>query len=107
MVAVLVPAQLAGGRCLLVTRPPFTANGSAPPGLAVTVPTAGVKVTASNGDANVGVRRFADEFRPLGTIASGSTVTLRVPADRSTQPWRVSIQTDGRASVCTAAGRAR
>ncbi len=99
-----VRARLPGTRCLLVAPPPFTANGSAPPELSATVPPAGLTVTASQGNANVGIRRFADEFRPVGTIASGSSVTLRVPADRSTQPWRVSVQPQGRATVCTAVG---
>src|SRR5205814_6755033 len=84
-------------RCLVVARPAFIANGSAPPEPAVTVPPAGLEVTASNGDANVSVRLFGDELRPLGTIAFGSSLTLRVPPDHSRQPWRLSVQTDGRA----------
>lgn len=99
-----VPARLPGDRCVLVTRPAFTANGSAPTGLQVTVPPAGLEVTASNGDADVAIRRFAQQFRPLGTISSGSRVTLRVPTDHSKQPWQVSIVPNGRATVCTTSG---
>jgi hypothetical protein len=102
-----VPAELGADRCRLVTRQPYAAAGSAPPGVAVMVPPGGLSVSVSNGDANVGTRRFADEYQPLGTIASGSTVALRVPTDQSTQPWSVSIQPQGRATVCTGAGRAR
>jgi hypothetical protein len=101
-----VPAQLGADGCQLVKRQPYTATGSASPGVAVTVPATGVSVTVSNGDANVGIRRFGDEYQPLGSIASGSTVALRVPIDSSAQPWRVSIQPQGRATVCAGARRA-
>lgn len=96
-----VTSHLPGDRCQVVGRPPFTATGSPPPGLVAAVPPAGLDVSASNGDASIQIRRFADEFHPLGVITSGSRVTLRVPTDHSKQPWQVSIVPNGRATVCT------
>src|SRR5262249_42860387 len=96
------PAQLPSDHCLAVARPPFSGNGSAPPAPAVPVPAGGLEVPATNGDAPMGIRRFADQFEPLGVIASGSRVAVRVPPDHSPQPWQMSIEPQGHATVCTA-----
>jgi hypothetical protein len=49
------------------------------------------------GAAKVQVRRYADVFRPVGTVAAGARA-LRVPRDASPTPWQVRVS--GAARVC-------
>jgi len=53
-----------------------------PPGIALRSATVG----------QVGLRRFASTATvPVGNLAAGQTVDLRIPADRSSLPWHASV----------------
>lgn len=49
--------------------------------------------------AELQISRFAQAFRPFGTVAPGTTSRLSIPSDRASQPWRLKI-TGGAARVC-------
>jgi hypothetical protein len=68
--------------------------------LAVTVPASGLALQAIGAPAVVGVRRFADTFQALGTLAPGGRVTLAARMDRSPRPWHVQIVSSGRVLAC-------
>ena len=52
------------------------------------------------GPTTVAVRRFADAFQPLGTVAAAAGATLRVEPDRASLPWRLSVAPAERVRVC-------
>jgi hypothetical protein len=68
--------------------------------LQVTVPGQGLVVTATGGPAEVGVRRFADAFQSLGTVAPSRRAAVRIRRDLASQPWRLQVVPTDRASVC-------
>ncbi len=77
------------------------------PGATVPVPPGGaLLVTAGPAEpAQISARRFARRFtgRPIGRAAPGSTVSVVVPADRSSTPWNFEVDGAGaRAWVCSA-----
>ncbi len=78
------------------------------PGLDVGVPAGGLVLRASGGPADLALRRFATAFpaAPFGTLSPGGGATLRIPADRASQPWHVHIAPAGRVSACAAGGPA-
>lgn len=65
-----------------------------------TVPPSGVVVTARGGPATIGVRRFADEFQTVGTLAASSSAVLRIGPDLAAQPWHIRVAAVGGATVC-------
>jgi hypothetical protein len=48
----------------------------------------------------VGVRRFANEFQPVGGVAPGASATLRIRPDLAAQPWHVRVAPTQGATVC-------
>jgi hypothetical protein len=66
----------------------------------------GVRLSASSG-GQIALRRFAAaSTSPVGTVSPGRTVTLRIPADRSTRVWQAVITpAPASLSVCDLAGR--
>jgi hypothetical protein len=66
----------------------------------VALPAAGVVLRGEGGPVTVGVRRFADEYQPVGTLAASSSATLRIGPDRATQPWHLRIASARPATVC-------
>ncbi len=78
------------------------------PGLNVGVPASGLVLRASGGPADLSLRRFAAAFpdAPFGTLSPGGAATLRIPADRASQPWHLHIAPAGRVSACTAGAAA-
>jgi|GEM_PF-995827 len=70
-------------------------------------PPAGVKVTATGGPASVGVRRFAQEFQPVGTVPAGTAATLQIGLDPAPVPWHLQVVTSGAVRVCTIAAAGR
>jgi hypothetical protein len=89
------------GRGACVT---FRPAGVTPPGatseLRVAVPRTGLLVTSEGSPAAVGLRRFAEEFQPLGSVASGASAVLRIGPDLATQPWHLRVAPTDRAMVC-------
>jgi hypothetical protein len=55
---------------------------------------------ATGGSASVGVRRFADEFQTLGTLAPGGPATLVIAPDGSPRAWHVRLSPAARAVAC-------
>jgi hypothetical protein len=52
-------------------------------------------------DSEVTLRRWADNFAAgLGDVRGGRPVILRIPADPSNTPWRVSLSRGGPVEVC-------
>jgi hypothetical protein len=82
-------------------RPAGVTSTNAGSGVEVTVPRTGLLVTAIGGPARVGVRRFADRFQSLGTLAPSRRAAVRIGPDLAPQPWRLRVTTSERASVCT------
>jgi hypothetical protein len=72
------------------------------PELQLTLPRAGLLLTASDGPVTVSVRRFADVFpeQPQATLAGAARATLRIGADRATQPWHVRLAPAGSVTTC-------
>jgi hypothetical protein len=68
--------------------------------LRLTVPLAGVLVTAEGGPASVGLRRFADEFQAVGKVAPGATAALRIRRDLAPQPWHLRVAPTEQVTVC-------
>jgi hypothetical protein len=60
-----------------------------------------VEVATGQGATTVGVRRFADEFRTVATVATHRHPgLLHLGADRASQPWRLLVSPARRATVC-------
>jgi hypothetical protein len=82
----------------------FDPAGATPPGatseLRLAVPPTGLLVTGEGGLVAVGVRRFADEFQAVGTVAAGASAVLRIGPDLATQPWHLRVAPTERARVC-------
>jgi hypothetical protein len=76
------------------------AAGSTAPSLGVRVPPSGLLLTADGGPATLSVRRFADEFQPVGSLAAASPTTLRIAPDLANQPWHLQLAPGERATVC-------
>jgi hypothetical protein len=68
--------------------------------IALTVPAGGVLIRNGNAPAMIGVRRFATQFEPLGTLAATAQGVLRVAPDLAHQPWHVQITAGGPVIVC-------
>jgi hypothetical protein len=87
------------GACVAF-RPRGRSSGSVTGELEVTVPPAGVLLTAEGGAATVGVRRFGDEFRDVGRLAPSASATVRIRSDRAGQAWHMRVEPTERATVC-------
>jgi hypothetical protein len=85
--------------CLTFTQSSFLAVGERPE-IAVTVPPAGLLLRAGAAAATVRIRRFADEFQTVGTLAGDATATLQIAPDRSARPWHLQLTASGRAVLC-------
>jgi hypothetical protein len=74
----------------------------------VTLPAGGAVLTsASKPGAEILVRRYATASFPvdLGLVPAGTSSTLAIPADRSDQPWQVSVEAGGSTlAVCPLSG---
>jgi hypothetical protein len=81
-------------------RPAAFALGSGTRELHVTVPPTGLVIRPAGGAAAVALRRFADHYDALGTVADGHSATLRLRADFAPQVWHVRITPTARATVC-------
>jgi hypothetical protein len=92
-------AVTARGGCVV-----FRPSGVTPAGttheLRVTVRPPGLLLAAHEGPGAVGVRRFADGFQPVGTIAATAPATLRIRPDLATEPWHLRLAPTGPATVC-------
>jgi hypothetical protein len=90
-------AVIAGGGCVSFKPAPATAGVSE---LRVAVPVSGVLVKADGGPLAVAVRRFADEFHPLGNVPTGVSAGVRIAPDRAAQPWHLRLAPASGATVC-------
>jgi hypothetical protein len=66
----------------------------------VAVPSSGLVVTAQGGPVKVSVRRFADEFLPVGGLAGSESAFLRIGRDLSARAWHARVEPTDRATVC-------
>ena len=89
------------GSCIRFTAAPVVPAGAAST-IDVTVPAAGIVVSAAGAPAAVSVRRFAQELQPLGQVAASSAVAVRTFPDRSGVPWHVRIAAQRAATICAA-----
>ena len=57
---------------------------------------------AESGNAQVGLRRYADALFPisLGSLPRGQPVLLKIPPDRSREPWEFQLVGTAVVSVC-------
>jgi hypothetical protein len=72
----------------------------ATPQVKLQLPAAGLLIRARTAPISVGIRRFAAEFQPLGTVNAGSWASLRIAADASRQPWHVVLSGSGPFTAC-------
>jgi hypothetical protein len=73
-----------GARAPIVVMPPGGAAVSAPPGLTV----------------SLGLRRYASDSFPVDPGTLRGNERLVIPADRSSRPWQLRVDTSHRVSVC-------
>jgi hypothetical protein len=73
-------AVSSSGGCVSFQPAPATAGVSE---LRIAVPASGVLVKAEGGATAVAVRRFADEFHPLGNVPAGVAAGVRIGPDRA------------------------
>jgi hypothetical protein len=84
--------------------PPPEESGCSPLGLddpEVTLPDTGALIgVPGDGFSTIELRRFADpaESYPLVRVGKGGWVSLRIPADSASNPWRIGA--DARALLC-------
>lgn len=93
----VVPAysSSSGLRCRRLAPETFTSGGGspAPPGgIAFKLP--------AKGEAEVGVRRFGDDFYRLRSAAGGGWFHVRLPVDGIPHPWYVAIESATPVPVC-------
>ena len=96
------PEALVGrqGSCLRLD-----STGTSPPLLEL--PLGGATLAAGEGGGfQVRLRRFASTSLPidLGTLGPGTAAMLEIPADRSKQPWKLSLDGAGEVEVCGLGG---
>lgn len=87
------------GACVLFAPNRFT-SGATTPTLEVTIPPGGLELDAVGAPATVAVRRFADQFQAIGTLAPGGPATLKIASDLSSRPWHLSLAAPGGAAAC-------
>lgn len=90
----LQPTAAGQARCLVV----HLASGT---GEAI-VPADGFVLRARGAGVHASLRRYASPPSPidLGTLPAGRPELLRIPADRSSQPWRLQVTGKGPLAVC-------
>jgi hypothetical protein len=64
------------------------------------LPTGGLQLHTGDAPASVSVRRFADQFSSLGTVASHASGVLDVKADLAPQPWHVQVVSSAAVTAC-------
>jgi hypothetical protein len=67
----------------------------------ITLPAAGVWLAAEGGPVAVGVRRFGDDFQPVGGVAAGASAALRIAPDLAADAWHVRFTPARRVTLCT------
>jgi hypothetical protein len=92
--------SVAGQGACVVFMPSDVTNASTSASLVVRVPAAGLRLTAGGGSATLLVRRFADEFRAIGTLAAPTPAAMRIAPDRAPQPWHLEVVPMDKISVC-------
>jgi hypothetical protein len=70
------------------------------PQIEVPLPAGGLLIRSAAAPISVGLRRFATEFQPLGTVNPNSSAGLRILPDGSSQPWQVELSAAGSFSAC-------
>lgn len=73
-------------------------GGGAP--LILTVPAAGLLVSAQGAPATVSLRRFATDFDAIGTVAPGASAVLRIAPDQAPERWQLLVTPQDGATVC-------
>jgi hypothetical protein len=96
-------ATITRGSCTSFTPAPFASSRTAS-ALSVTVPTAGLVLRTGPVGAAVAYRRFGVTFQPLGTVAPGAQMELRIRPDLASQPWHLQISSSASFSVCGLTG---
>jgi hypothetical protein len=68
----------------------------------LTLPPAGLLLTAEDGPAAVSVRRFAVGFpqEPQAALSASGSATLRIGPDRATRPWHVRVEPAADVRAC-------
>lgn len=97
--AVLGGTLRAAGTCLTFTPDAFKV-GVAATELQMSLPPGGLRISVEGGAATVAVRRFSQQFQPIGSIAPGASADLSISRDLARGPWQVQIAPDSRATVC-------
>jgi hypothetical protein len=89
-----------GGPACLV----FAADAVGPTGVGhdvdITLPRAGVWLAAQGGPVIAGVRRFGDDFQPIGGVAAGASAALRIAPDLAADAWHLRFTPARRVIVC-------
>jgi hypothetical protein len=87
------------GACLSARRAAFTSSGGTV-AVDVTVPAGGLVVAAGDGPVGIQVRRFADAFVPLGSVAPRAAAALRIRPDDAARRWHLRVAPSATATVC-------
>lgn len=99
----LAPAADTGspGPCVIRTASSVAAPDAPSVQVTLPLPPGGALIRALRGNAAVAVRRFADQYEPVGTIASGASAMLRIGPDRAARGWDVQASSSGKVAICT------
>jgi hypothetical protein len=71
--------------------------------LVLELPQGGAQLRPRAGSrAELRLRRYATASFPvdLGTLNGGQPATLRIPTDRSTEPWEAELRASGPVEIC-------
>jgi len=68
----------------------------------LTLPAAGVLLTARGAPATVAVRRFAARFpeTPVGSVNAAGSAILRIGPDRADVPWHIRVASERPVRAC-------
>lgn len=96
----LGPVEGSGGRLRCIESPQASRNAGSDlievdPGATLIL-----RAASGKGPITVAVSRFANLPFPLGSVTASKSQQISFPADRSVQPWQVTLTPGGRARLC-------
>ena len=89
------------GSCVAYSPAAFTPSGAVD-AIDLRLPAAGLVLSASGAPATIELRRFADQFETLGTLAPGHPQLLRIGPDLSVRRWHVRVISPSGVTACGA-----
>lgn len=89
------------GSCRIFTPTPFAGGTTPTATVSATLPSSGLSLRTTGGEADIAYRRFAAAFQGLGVVKPGIPVEMKVTADLAPQLWHLQITPAGPTRVCS------